>query len=269
MNGNNKILNNTNVARLENCIPLKEAKEISLKVSGAYEGENPSYSTLTGNFDKMGMSWGLIQWNFGQGTLAPLLKTMQQANLYEFNNCFSNKEDLDSLNKALNGSIDEQKKWAINMQQNYNTRWKSIFNNLANVKKFQEIQLEAIEEYDNYAINIIKWMRKQKPKLMKKIELVTFVALHDLAVQQQTINKAIPQITNQLRYKNPTSQKEFLKIVVYERGATANEIWRADAISRRMGIINKKEITITHSGKTTTRTNINFNLIKEGFICEL
>lgn len=267
MNGSNKRLNNTKVARLENCIPLKEAKEIAIKVTGAYEGKG--FSELSGNFDKMGMSWGVFQWNFGQGTLAPLLKTMQEVNLYEFNNCFSNKEDLDSLNKALNGSIEEQKEWAINMQQKYNTRWKSIFNNLANVKEFQQVQIDYSEKIIGYAKKIISWMKKQKPELMKKVELVTFVALVDLAVQQNSINKAIPQITNQLRYKNPTSQKEFLEIVVYERGATANSKYRADAISRRMGIINKKETTITHSDKTATRTNTNFNLIKEGFICEL
>lgn len=267
MNGSNKKLNNTNVARLENCISLKEAKEIAIKVTGAYEGKG--FSELSGNFDKMGMSWGVFQWNFGQGTLAPLLKTMQQANLSEFNSCFSNKEDLDSLNKALNGSIEEQKEWAINMQQKYNTRWKSIFNNLANVKEFQQVQIDYSEKRIEYAKKIISWMRKQKPELMKKIELVTFVALVDLAVQQNSIDIAISQITNKLKNENPASQQEFLKIVVYERGATANEIWRADAISRRMGIINKKETTITHSGKTVTKTNINFNLIKEGFICEL
>ena len=44
--------------------------------------------------------------------------------------------------------------------------------------------------------------------------------------------------------------------------------WRADSISRRLGILNKSVTTISHSGKTSSRGNINFKLIEDKYICD-
>lgn len=212
---------------------------------------------------------GIIQFNFGQDTLGPLLLKMKVKNQISFENCFSNDNDLRNLNKALKGTIQDQINWAIDMQTNHNSRWKNIFNNLSEVKEFQSLQLKAVEKYDNSALEIIEWMRKEQPNIMKKIELITFVALHDLAVQQGSIDKAKIEIINKCNLNVPKNQNEFIRIVVEERGAKASSRWRADAISRRLGILNKKKTKIVHSGETVERTNKNFNLIKEGYICDL
>src|SRR5271155_3040102 len=54
--------------------------ELCLKVSGGFEsGTGPSYTTLTGNFDGMGMSAGILQWNAGQGTLQTLVTNIGTA----------------------------------------------------------------------------------------------------------------------------------------------------------------------------------------------
>lgn len=51
--------------------------ELCLKVSGGFEnGQGASYTALTGNFDGMGMSAGVLQWNAGQGTLQALVKAI-------------------------------------------------------------------------------------------------------------------------------------------------------------------------------------------------
>jgi hypothetical protein len=58
----------------------KSLLELCLKVSGGFEsGKGPSYTSLTGNFDGMGMSAGILQWNAGQGTLQPLVKMIGNA----------------------------------------------------------------------------------------------------------------------------------------------------------------------------------------------
>lgn len=52
-------------------------EEISLKIAALiYSFEGSSYTKLSGNFDGQGISYGLLQWNFGQGTLQPLLISM-------------------------------------------------------------------------------------------------------------------------------------------------------------------------------------------------
>ncbi len=104
--------------RAYDVITLKIAKEIALKVSGAYEGKNPSYSSLGDNFDEQGMSWGIIQYNFGQNILGPLLLKMKSKGEQKFNECFVDSNDLESLNTALAGSIQDQINWAVNMQEN-------------------------------------------------------------------------------------------------------------------------------------------------------
>jgi len=76
-------------------------------------------------------------------------------------------------------------------------------------------------------------------------------------------------INNKCNLADPKTQDEFIRIVVEERGATANSLWRADCISRRIGILNGKATEITHSGKTSKRDNKYFNIIKKGIICGL
>jgi hypothetical protein len=257
------------VLKVKLCIPLKQAKEIALKVSGGYEGQNPSYSSLAGNFDGAGMSWGIIQFNFGQDTLGPLLLKMRKANKEKFDSCFSENSDLNSLGSVLDDTIAKQINWAVDMQTLHNSRWKQIFNNLASVDEFQKIQLESVEKYDNSAISIINWMRNQRPHLMEYIELSTFVALHDLSVQQGSIDNAKEIILEQLSNNEPKDQREFVELVVKERGATASSRWRADCISRRLGILNRKKTKVSHSGQTSERENTNFSLIIEGHICDL
>ncbi len=58
----------------------KSLLELCLKVSGGFEsGKGPSYTSLTGNFDGMGMSAGILQWNAGQGTLQSLVAAIGNA----------------------------------------------------------------------------------------------------------------------------------------------------------------------------------------------
>lgn len=58
----------------------KELLELCLKVSGGFENAiGASYTSVTGNFDGMGLSAGILQWNAGQGTLQTLVKSIGNA----------------------------------------------------------------------------------------------------------------------------------------------------------------------------------------------
>jgi hypothetical protein len=55
----------------------KSLLELCLHVSGGFEsGSGPSYTSVTGNFDGMGLSCGILQWNAGQNTLQALVTTI-------------------------------------------------------------------------------------------------------------------------------------------------------------------------------------------------
>ena len=55
-------------------LPAKDRKSLatSLNLTGSYEG-GQGWINITNNFDGMGMSLGLLQQNFGSGSLQPLL----------------------------------------------------------------------------------------------------------------------------------------------------------------------------------------------------
>ncbi len=54
----------------------QRALELALNISGSFEGRE-SWSTISNNSDKQGMSLGLLSQNFGSGTLQPLLIDMR------------------------------------------------------------------------------------------------------------------------------------------------------------------------------------------------
>jgi hypothetical protein len=51
----------------------KSLLELCLKISGSFESGAPDYTAVTGNFDGMGLSCGILQWCAGQGSLQNLV----------------------------------------------------------------------------------------------------------------------------------------------------------------------------------------------------
>lgn len=72
---------------------------LALNVTGSFEGPL-SWSVIANNFDDMGMSLGLLQQNFGTGSLQPMLLEMQKREPANYNSSFSAK-NLQSLNAML------------------------------------------------------------------------------------------------------------------------------------------------------------------------
>ncbi len=63
----------------ENGIKNKPLNERVLALTGSFEtgeGFPKCFAGLTNNFDGQGISFGVLQWNFGQGSLPPLLQKM-------------------------------------------------------------------------------------------------------------------------------------------------------------------------------------------------
>lgn len=255
----------------KSCISVNKAQEISLLVSTGYEGTTTlDYGALADNFDGQGMSFGLIQWNFGQGTLGPALQAMRVSDGETFDNCFSTALNLSSLKEALDaGDHIQQKSWAISAQSSHRAEWKKSFKALGQIEKFKEIQLKFAANYHNNVMSCIRLMREISPALMEKIELVTYVALYDLCVQQENLNKSKDEIRNNLYNQELLTQRDFLKYVCIKRAHAARSEYVSDCLSRRLGIIQKSTHTATAQGITKSRANANFELIVEGIVCDL
>lgn len=58
-------------------MPLTNEKiETALKITGHFEDSEDPFGGVSGDFDEMGISLGVLQWNIGSGSLQPLVKNV-------------------------------------------------------------------------------------------------------------------------------------------------------------------------------------------------
>lgn len=248
-------------------ISLSDAQALALKTSTFFEGgKSMNYQALAGDADGQGTSFGLIQWNFGQNTLGPLLKKMLDQNATAFKDCFGAGADYETLKNALiAGKKDDQLKWARDLLKHHRDAWRSAFTNLGAVDAFNQIQREeAITHYHPLAKAVIRKVRKISPILMANIELKSYLAIFDLCVQQGGIGSGVvAAIEKRVRDEKPTTQLKLMEIVVTERARTANAQWVSDCLSRRMGILTGSAYQSKEHGIMSQRKNNQFNVISQ------
>ncbi|MCX6382238.1 MAG: peptidoglycan-binding domain-containing protein [Armatimonadetes bacterium] len=101
-----------------------------LALTGSYETDSPipdCFAGLSGDFDGQGISFGVLQWNFGQGSLPPLLIEMDTKHSNTLRNVFgSNYTTFQSIIRA---SKTQQMAWArsIQIKNRLNEPWRSQF----------------------------------------------------------------------------------------------------------------------------------------------
>lgn len=251
-------------------ISLDEAQEMALKITTYFEGgRSMNYQALADDFDGQGTSFGLLQWNFGQNTLGPLLKKMMDQNPTSFAGCFGPDADYDTLNTALvAGNQADELKWARDRIKNKREAWQSAFKSIGSNAAFNKIQVQqAASQYHPAAVGVIAEIRKIAPKLFTQIEFRTYAATFDLCVQQGSLQSkkdaALKKIKQRIGKEKPASQLEVMKIVVTERGRTASSAWQADCVSRRMGILDGAAYKSDDGDNPVKRANPQFSLINQ------
>ncbi len=245
-------------------ITLVEAQSMALAITTAFEGgKGMNYQALADNFDGQGMSFGLIQWNFGQNTLGPLLAKMLSADAKAFEACFGEGTDFATLKTALEGNKQaDQLKWVAAVLKDKRTAWQSAFRAVGANATFQRIQREqAASQYHPIVVSGIKSLRSAAPELMKDVEFRTYAALFDTAVQQNGILSSAAAIKTRLEKEKPKTQLELATIAVTERARKANDRWVADCLSRRLGILAGKAVEVTEMKNTSSRVNAGYELI--------
>lgn len=246
------------------CIPLTEAQKIALFITAGFENGNPSFGKCADNFDGMGMSFGLIQWNFGMNTLGPILKEMHDVDPQAFEAAFASGTNYQTIWSAISsGDSAAQKSWAITQQSSNKANWLKTFQAIGDNEKFQAIQIHEAAKYHQYVLRCLKFLRGLRSDLMESVQLVTYCALYDLCVQQGDLSKASEQIQERTAAEKPGTQIDLLKIAIQERAKVANPSSVFDCTSRRMGIIQQKPYphAPVKNEKPRPRDNVNFKLL--------
>jgi len=209
----------------------------------------------------------------GQGTLGPLLESMRVADPIAFKGCFDSNSNYDVLEAALStGNQAALFSWATT-QQAQNRNWKQSFANLGDILSFQEMQVDtASAAYHPGVLKCVEFLRTISPILMNQVELQSYCAFYDLAVQQNNLHPAISQIKARYESEKPTTQRGLVKIALEERARKALPQYVSDCMSRRLGILQQSSFASTENGITRRRTNANFELISRDatkYVCNI
>jgi hypothetical protein len=126
-----------NAPLIQRCLALTGAFETSMGFPDCFAG-------LAGDFDGEGLSFGVAQWNLGEGTLQPLLNEMLSGHDDVAREVFGDR--LDQLRNMLASPRDTQLQWAHGIQDprrhSVLDPWKGMFRTLGRTPEFQAIQIK-------------------------------------------------------------------------------------------------------------------------------
>jgi hypothetical protein len=171
--------------------------------------------------------------------------------------CFG--PDYDEWQQVLKLSRQKQVDWADRLstgsrKAGFQQPWKSHLQAVGQTAKFQkEMHRYAYDVYGRKLIVALSWLSGLSPIRINNFRCLA--ALYDLCVQQGSLDKAHAAIRRRVTRDKPQNQFELLRIAVEERGRKANTRWRADAISRRLTILDRTPVKVYESGQTASRDN--------------
>jgi hypothetical protein len=132
-------------APVEPSLASQPVAQRCLALTGTFEtstGAPECFCGLTGNFDGQGISFGVLQWNLGQGTLQPMLRDMITMHQDVAAAIFA--DVLDTVVKMLASPRASQMQWADSIQDPQRHTvfepWKGLFRALGRTTEFQAIQ---------------------------------------------------------------------------------------------------------------------------------
>lgn len=215
---------------------LKQSVKLNTKkIIMAFEGT--SYSTIKGNVDKMGLTMGYLQWNFGQRTLQPLLIEFLVKHMRKAREIMKN--DADELMDALKS--DNALEFACEKMNNSDNKivepWLTYLKNVCNTREFQYIQDIYTNRYFARAA-----------LMCDKYDLHTeraFCLFFDIALQDVRVKKNI-------EFSNLSYMDKLGKIIDYydepykssSFGKKSDFRLRKECILNGYGIVNGRNMTL-------------------------
>lgn len=210
-----------------------------LALTGAFETDRAypeCFAGLAGDFDGQGISFGVCQWNFGQGTLQPLLKDMLRRHRSAFQTIFG--EHAGSLIEALVGDRAATMHFAAGIQHpqhhSVNEPWRGMFRRLGTSAEFQTIQQRHARSIYRTALKLAAayGLRSQRGKAL----------MFDILVQnggigshtQALILADFAALPAPLR--GGALELAKLRIVANRRAEAARPRWIADVRARKLCI---------------------------------
>lgn len=206
-----------------------------LNITGFFEGSG--FSNIAGNFDGQGLSFGVLQWNFGQGTLQPMLLDMYAASKEKFKAVFG--ANTDTLLKVIQASRVEAMKFAVSINSPKNNiiePWRTQFLNLGKEDVFQNIQVKYAQSVLDRAIML---MKDYALHTERALSLMFDIVTQNGSIKAETKQAILDAKKEQENTRGkPLSEREFLAIIATKRAEASNPKFVEDVKARKMAIVN-------------------------------
>jgi hypothetical protein len=209
----------------------------SVALTGSFEtgkGIPECFAGLSGDFDGQGISFGVLQWNFGQDSLQPLLRDMMKSHATVMKGILH--EYFPVALKALNAERNELLAFSRAVQHPVKhylyEPWRGMFKALGRTEEFQKIQVKAANKLYRSALALCKeyglWSER------------AVALMFDIKVQNGSIS---PLVKAQIMadFKGlpddiPSEELEVRKmqIVANRRSEAANPRWVEDVRVRKL-----------------------------------
>jgi hypothetical protein len=217
-----------------------------LALTGAFEtgtGSPGCFCGLSGDFDDQGISFGVLQWNLGQGSLQPLLRDMISEHADLTRDLFA--EHFDALNEVMKLSNDgagrtEALEFSRSIQHPVTHQvyepWRGYAKSLGRTREFQAIQVKyAHEAYkkalalcDEYAV----WSERGAALMFDIVTQnggIKSVTRAQILGDISTLPAGLDKHEREVRA---------LKVVANRRAEAANPQWIDDVRRRKLCIAN-------------------------------
>jgi hypothetical protein len=211
------------------CLALTAAFETSASFPDCFCG-------VAGDFDGQGISFGALQWNFGQGTLQPLLQRMSERHPTVFDRVFGDRAG--EVRTVLGAPRARQLAWTRTFQEPSRRRlqepWHGFFHALGRTEEFQDIQREG-------AADILADARRMAQEYGLTSER-GLALMFDIRVQNGSISSDVKQRIMQdvarLPQNQDTTEAEVarMRIIANRRAEAAKAAFVEDVRRRKLTI---------------------------------
>jgi len=208
-----------------------------LALTGSFEtGKSipDCFSGLSGDFDGQGISFGVLQWNFGQKSLQPLLREMRDQHPDIMKSVFQNQYDM--LLKALDFSQSEIMQFARRIQHPVKhvvyEPWQGMFVSLGRTSEFQDIETKYAHETFEKAIGLC---REYELRSERAAALMFDIKVQNGSIAGET-KRLITVDFSALAESLPQDKLEVRKMhsVANRRADAAKPEWAEDVRARKL-----------------------------------
>lgn len=209
----------------------------SLAITGSFEtgkGVPDCFAGLSGDFDGQGISFGVLQWNFGQDSLQPLLGEMIKRHPAVVKLIFQASHDV--LVKALKSEKQELMAFARSIQHPVKhyvfEPWRGMFKSLGRTPESQELQVKYADR-----------LHRAAAKLCEEYGLWSergLALMFDIKVQNGSISNLVKaRILSEIGALPKDLSKEDLevekmRIIANRRAEASNPRWIEDVRARKL-----------------------------------